>query len=133
MEAVDVFGDSKSRYEAWVNNRVMALSMTIQVNKRRVERSLLRHEFFLDEIEHHFINCYSGKKVWNAFRYLRLYLRSYPHMKPRHQQKALEMLDRIYTTLGFEKGRISGDGRRVLRGQSCQFEIPLTEDILAAV
>lgn len=103
METLNQVEDGERRYQAWVHNKMMALAWLIQRNKPRDKRGLLRHEFFLDEIEHHFMDCDAGYKVWEAFRYLRLYLRTYPQKKARHRDKALEMLELVYERLGFEK------------------------------
>jgi hypothetical protein len=95
--------NGEKRYQAWVHNKIMALAWLIQRNKSKDKRGLLRHEFFLDEIEHHFMDCDAECKVWKAFRYLRLYLRTYPQKKLRHRDKALEMLELVYERLGFKK------------------------------
>lgn len=88
------------RYQAWVNNKVQALSLTIQVNRVHHGHGFLKHEFFLEEIEHHFIDSHARYKVWRAFRYLKQYLKTYPHGKANHQKTALAMLGFIYDRLG---------------------------------
>ncbi len=98
--------NTEKRYSAWVNNKVMALMLAIQSNKTRDSRSILKHEFFLEEIEHHFVDCHANSKVWRAFSYLKRYLRTYPQGTANHQKTALRMLRLIYEELGFQGTRI---------------------------
>jgi len=107
MMSLDGLEPAEKRYRAWVNNKVTVLIWVIERNKPRDSRSMLKHEFFLEEIEHHFMDCHASYRAWRAFRYLRGYLKSYPHAKVNHQRTALAMLRLIYEELGFSGQRIS--------------------------
>lgn len=103
MKTLDQMESGEKRYQAWIHNKIMTLAWLIQRNKPKDKNGLLRHQFFLDEIEHHFMDCYAECKVWYAFRYLRLYLKTYPHSKSRRVETALKMLELIYEKLGFKR------------------------------
>ena len=94
------------KYQAWVNNKVQVLTLTIQRDQIRDAHSLLKHEFFLEEIEHHFIDSHAGRRVWRAFDYLKRYLRHCSHTKTNHRKGALKMLSLIYGELGFDERKI---------------------------
>ena len=61
---------------------------------------MLRIEFFLDDLEHHYIDSHAEKPVRDAFRYLRRFLKIYPQVKPEHACRAFQMVGRIYGALG---------------------------------
>ncbi len=107
MMTIDACESTAKKYEAWVNNRVAALLLAIERTKVCNDQNLLRHEFFLDEIEHHFVDGNAGGRVGRAFQYLRRYLKDYPQVKASHRRGALKMLGIIYGQLGF-------DGRKIL-------------------
>ena len=106
MISLDEVEPVGKKYQAWVNNKVQALTLTIQRNRVRDIQSLLKHEFFLEEIEHHFMDCQAGHRVWRAFHYLKRYLRNCPHEKANHRKSALKMLGLIYGELGFDERKI---------------------------
>lgn len=107
MMTLDTCESTAKKYQAWVNNRVAALLLAIEKTKACDELSLLKHEFFLDEIEHHFMDGHAGSRVGRAFQYLRRYLKHDPSAKAGHRRGALKMLGVIYGQLGF-------DGRKIL-------------------
>ena len=88
------------RFHGWFNNRMCLLLMMIENVKPRDLRSIFKLEFFLDDIEHHFIPTHSSRYVWGAFRYLKRFLRLYPRIKTRHLAVALKMTFRIYEAVG---------------------------------
>src|SRR3989338_6153942 len=94
--------DVSSRWMGWVNNRMTMLIWDLQRNRLKDRRLLLKHEFFLEDLEHHFMDCHAEPKIWKAFCYLQRYLKTYPQAKPAHVKKALKMLSLIYEQLGFE-------------------------------
>lgn len=93
-------------YRAWVNNRVSALLLTIQRSEMKDMELSLKHEFFLEEIEHHFVDSHAGVRVWRAFNYLRRYLKCDSDAKASHRIGALRMLGLIYERLGFDGKKI---------------------------
>lgn len=97
---------AEQRYKAWVNNKIMALIWVIERNAHRDLTAILKHVFFLEEIEHHFMDCHADYRVWRAFRYLKAYLRTYPHKKLIRQHTAFAMLRIIYEKLGFSGQKI---------------------------
>ena len=92
----------ENRYKAWVNNKIMILSLIISTDKVRNQDVLLRNEFFLEELEHHFMGIDVDKSVWRAFSYLKKYLKKFPHSSLRQRHIAIEMLALIYQELGFD-------------------------------
>ncbi len=107
MMSLDELEPAEKRYRAWVNNKVQALTLTIQTNRVNNIHSLLKHEFFLEEVEHHFMDSHAGHRVWRAFLYLKRYLKLYPHARANHQKGAMKMLELIYGQLGFDGRKIS--------------------------
>ena len=107
MICLDEMEPAEQRYRAWVNNKVLALYLTIDRNRPREIHCLQKHEFFLEEIEHHFMDSHAGYKVWRAFNYLKRFLKRDLDTKASHRKGALRMLGLIYERLGF-------DGRKIL-------------------
>ncbi len=106
MISLDEHESVDKKYQAWVNNKIQVLTLTIQRNQARDIRILLKHEFFLEEIEHHFMDCHAGHRVWRGFLHLKRYLRNCPHAKTTHRRGALKMLGLIYGELGFDERKI---------------------------
>ncbi len=115
MKNQDAAAVAETRYRAWVNNKVAGLIWTIQRGGEGDERGFLRHLFFLDEIEHHFIDSHARRAVWRALDYLRRYFNAEAGSKDRHRGKALEMVSLIYEELGLEvrKVRAVGEGYKL--------------------
>ena len=107
MISIDEMEPAEMRYRAWVNNKVLALYLTIDRNRPREIQCLLKHEFFLEEIEHHFMDSHAGYRIWRAFNYLKCFLKSDAYTKVIHRKGALRMLGLIYERLGF-------DGKKIL-------------------
>lgn len=86
----------------WFSNRMLPLLGMIQFIHERDERAKVRAEFFLEDIEHHFINSQRPRSLENAFRYLRFYLQAYPNVSLENSRRAVEMVKRIYQALGLK-------------------------------
>lgn len=97
--------DREEQFSAYVHNRMYVLVMWIQ---HRTERKNLAEakehlHYFLHDMEHHFVDCYAGKRTRDAFRWIRKYIKVYPGVfKKDRTQKAYEMVARIYEALGME-------------------------------
>lgn len=94
--------DREGQFSAYVNNRMNILLMWIQCIKHRDLSATKQHlRFFLQDMEHHFVDPYAGKKTRNAFRWIHAYVRIYPNISKKDRtQKAYEMIGRIYDSLG---------------------------------
>jgi len=91
-------------FKGWFNNRMMVILMLMQDIRRRESRSMLRAEFFLEDVEHHFVKPSSGREIRNAFRWMRRYLKQYPQVTREHSRKALDQVSRIYDAVADECG-----------------------------
>ena len=86
----------------WFNNHMTVILMAIQYIHGREAPTIAGIEFFLHDIEHHFIRIEAGQAVRHAFRYLKRYFKCYPRVTPKHSKRAVEMVRRIYSSLGLE-------------------------------
>jgi len=93
-------------FEGWFNNHMMILLMAIQLAEKTAEGMKGNVGFFLEDLEHHYMDSRSGKEVWDAFRWLRAYLRVYPGFTKDHSRRALEMVGRIYDAIGRENASL---------------------------
>ena len=89
-------------FRGWFNNHMTILLFMVQQPKPRKARTMLRIEFFIEDVEHHYIGCHGGKSVHDAFRYLKRYCKVYPAVTYRHSERAVEMVGRIYEALGLK-------------------------------
>lgn len=87
---------------SWFNNHMALIVMALEYVRRRQPGFLMKVEFFLHGIEHHYLRPSRDKFVTDAFRYLRRYFKVYPNVKIEHSQRAFEMVGRIYAALGLE-------------------------------
>ena len=92
----------KELFQGWFNNRMILLTMAIERPKAKTAEALLRMNFFLEDIEHHYIDSHAPKPVWDAFRYLRRFFKIYPRVEQKQSGRALEMIGRIYEAVGLE-------------------------------
>lgn len=115
MIDIDLHETPEKRYQAWIRNKFLVLSLTIQGNRPKEKSSLLKHEFILEEIEHHFMDSHAGNRIWRAFRYLKQYLKTYPHIEAKRRKPALIMLWFIYDRLGFDGSKL----------RSAEYECPV--------
>lgn len=101
-EAIDI--DREGQFAAFVHNRISILVMWIQ---RRTQRDITenkRHlQFFLHDMEHHFVDPHVEKRLRDAFRWIRVYIKIYPDVfKKDRKEKAYEMIRRIYEAIGIK-------------------------------
>lgn len=92
----------KEFFSGWFNNRMAIILMAIQHLKRKDAQAILRIEFFLEDVEHHFTDSHAPKWVRNAFRYLKSYFKVYPEVTLWQSYRAVEMIARIYESLGLK-------------------------------
>ncbi len=111
MIDLDEFETPGKRYRAWVNNRMMVLAWDLKRNRAKDSHTLLKHAFFLEELEHHFMDCHAEPRIWRAFYYLQLYLAAYPQVKWGRVETAMKMLGLIYERLGFQGCKIFEAGQ----------------------
>ncbi|HNV86707.1 MAG TPA: hypothetical protein PKL97_07065 [Candidatus Omnitrophota bacterium] len=89
-------------FDGWFNNHMMILLMAIQMPGKMAAEMRGNVGFFLDDLEHHYVDSRAGKNVWDAFRWFRAYLRVYPDFTRDYSRRALEMMGRIYGAMGRE-------------------------------
>lgn len=96
--------DYSGLFRGWFNNRMTVVLMVLQNPSFRPPQTMQRIEFFLEEVEHHFVDAYAPKSIRNAFRYLKRYFRIYPNVTESHCRCAIQMVGRIYQALGMKFG-----------------------------
>ena len=96
--------DREGQFAAYVHNRMNILLIWIQhMSKRDITEHKRHLEFFLHDMEHHFVDPYVDKKLRVAFRWIKVYIKIYPAVfKKDRTQRAYEMVGRIYEALGIE-------------------------------
>jgi len=85
----------------WFNNQMALLLMLIQCVRPRMPKLLLKIEFFLRDVEHHYLPPKAGASVRGAFRYLEGYFRVYPRVTREESNRAVRMVGRIYAAFGY--------------------------------
>lgn len=99
----DMVVDREAQFRAYVNNRLSVLTMWTQctaVRNLTVRKQYL--ESFLHDMEHHFVDPHASRKIRNAYRWIRQYLKVYPAptaSKKDRKRKVLEMIERIYESV----------------------------------
>lgn len=101
METLESEKETGALFRAWFNNRMTVLLILIHHIQQRDPRMILKIDFFLTDIEHHFVDSHAGKPYRYAFSYLHRYLKVYPAVTYKGSHKAVEMVRRIYEALGF--------------------------------
>jgi hypothetical protein len=102
---------------AWFNNRMTVVLIAVQSVRLRDSQSMMRIRFFLDDLEHHFVDGHAAKTVWDAFRYLKRYFEVYPKVTLKQCKRALEMVGRIYAILGMN---LSGKEKSCKARNGCE-------------
>lgn len=99
LESLEV--DRDAQFAAYVNNRMNLLFMWIQrVQKKDLTASKQHMGFFLHDMEHHFVDSYVEKRIRNAFRWLKAYVKVYPNKFDHRSSRAFEMMALVYEALG---------------------------------
>ena len=89
------------QFTAYVNNRMNILLMWVQqINKKDLTDAKLHTKFFLHDMEHHFVDSYVEKRIRDAFRWLKAYVKVYPNKFDDRSSRALEMIALVYEGLG---------------------------------
>jgi len=96
LQGTEADNKAFTSFVGWFNNRMMVILMLIQDIRPRESRSMLRAEFFLEEIERHFISPSADRTARNAFRWMRRYLKIYPAVTKEHSKRALDKVSQIY-------------------------------------
>lgn len=96
--------DREGQFAAYVNNRMNILIMWIQHRSKLVSGDIKQHlQYFLHDMEHHFVDPHVDKNLRDAFRWLRIYIKTYPactELKQDRKQRAFEMAARVYEAVG---------------------------------
>lgn len=87
---------------AWINNRMFPILALMQLIHETDPSVLAQAQFFLTDIEHHFMRTDIPVPVGQAFRYLSCYLGVYPNVSIEDSRRAIAMIKRIYEALGIE-------------------------------
>lgn len=101
-DAIEV--DRDGQFAAFVHNRINILVMWIQrISKRDVTEEKRHLMFFLHDMEHHFVDPHVDKKLRDAFRWIRIYIKIYPAVcKKDRKERAFEMIRRVYEAIGVQ-------------------------------
>ena len=95
--------DRVSQFTAYFNNRMYILLMWIQRPKERSAESKLRLQFFLNDMEHHFVDPYVDRQTRHAFCWLKAYLKVYPIVGEKNRFViAHQMVARVYKAVGID-------------------------------
>lgn len=102
VEPVEI--DRDDQFNAYVHNRMNILIMWVQHLKPRDVSEAKRHlDFFLHDMEHHFVDPYAPRELRKAYQWIRAYIKVYPAVtKKDRTQKAFEMIERVYQSIGIE-------------------------------
>ena len=96
--------DYNGLFRGWFNNHMTIVLMALQSPRLRTSETAFRIRFFLEDIEHHFVDSHAPKSTRDSFRYLKRYFRIYPGVTENHCRRAIEMVGGIYQVLGLEFG-----------------------------
>ncbi len=77
-QALESEKETEALFRAWFNNRMTVLLILIHHIRQRDPRMILKIDFFLTDIEHHFVDSHAGEPYRYAFSYLHRYLKVYP-------------------------------------------------------
>lgn len=80
---------------AWFQDGVRVIRKTVENPTFRDSRLLAEMEFFLGQIEHHFVGSGAPQRIWDAFRYLRCFFKASPLVRAKHVKRASEMTRRL--------------------------------------
>ena len=95
--------DRVSQFTAYFNNRMYILLMWIQRPKERSAESKLHLQFFLNDMEHHFVDPYVDMQARHAFRWLNAFLKVYPIVGEKNRFViAHQMAARVYKAVGVD-------------------------------
>ena len=92
-----------SLLEGWFANKMTIAILWIQSGRRIPEDSLRRIFYFLEELEHHFINR-AEKDYLGLIQWLKEYFRKHPEVSAKERFRAIKMYARIFRAFGLEFG-----------------------------
>ena len=92
-QAVD--RETGAHFLAWFQDGVRVIRKTVENPTLWDSRLLAEIEFFLGQIEHHFIGSSAPQRIWDVFRYLRYYFKTSVSVRKKHVKKAIEMVARL--------------------------------------
>ena len=94
--------DYNGLFRGWFNNHMTIVLLALQNPRLRTSETIYRIRFFLQDIEHHFVDSHAPKSTRDSFRYLKRYFCIYPVVTESHCRRAIEMVGRIYQVLGLK-------------------------------
>jgi len=92
-QAVDL--ETGAHFLAWFQDGVRVIRKTVENPTLRDSRLLAEMEFFLGQIEHHFVVSSASQRIWDVFRYLRHYFKTSVFVRKEHVKKAIEIVVRL--------------------------------------
>lgn len=102
MDILEQNQNTENKFHAWVNNRMAVILMDVERPRKRTREYVMKAHWFLENLEHHFIDPYTTKSVRDAFRYLFRYLFVKEETRKKHSSTAKAMIKTIYAELGYE-------------------------------
>lgn len=112
--------DTRSLFMGWFNNHMAVILMLIQRPGTRPVRVMMKIDFFLEDLEHHYIGSNATHDIHRSLGYLRDYFRHYPGVSGRQSLRALDRVGRIYEAVGLELKEPRRFARSTLRyGAGC--------------
>ncbi|OGX03763.1 MAG: hypothetical protein A3G87_08510 [Omnitrophica bacterium RIFCSPLOWO2_12_FULL_50_11] len=87
--------------QAWFANKMTIPILWIQSGKRIPEGSLNRIFYFLEELEHHFLDRVGGDYS-SLVEWLKEYFKRHPEVSPKERFRALKMYARIFRAFGLQ-------------------------------
>lgn len=97
--------DREGQFSAYVHNRMNVLMIWIQhrTTVKELQAAKQHLSYFLYDMEHHFVDSLADKRIRDAFRWIRRFIKVYPAVFEKDRsQRAYEMVARIYEGLDIE-------------------------------
>lgn len=89
-------------FQGWFNNQMTILLFALQSPKPLGRDAVKRLQFFLYDLEHHFLRGLQEAGVRRALRYLKCFLCAYPIVSMKHAPSVVRSVARIYEAAGLE-------------------------------
>ena len=87
-------------FRGWFNNHMTVILMAIEHVRPKETLVKIKMNLFLADIEHHYIRSNAPQGLRRAFRYLGLFFKVHPAVKPLQCRRAFAMVQRIYEGVG---------------------------------
>lgn len=99
----DMYESPAQLFKAYFNNKMTVILLMLQRQKHDPDSlGAMKAVIFMDDIYHHLIKSEYQQRYRKVFKWLCMFFRRFPYVKPVQKRKAIEYIKIVYEMMGIK-------------------------------